>query len=110
MSVLRFLAAAAKKTPRRSLCPNYQTVVEKVEGLKAANVHVDSLSISKSIQELQASAKSHSMLWRFNERKVEQGLRRDQPEARRSYHLALGITSAVMYLAPKASKVSKSMT
>jgi hypothetical protein len=39
--------------------------VEKVEGLKA-RVQVD--SISKSIQELDARAKSYSVVWRFNER------------------------------------------
>jgi hypothetical protein len=37
-------------------------------------------------------------------RKIEHGLKRDDPAHRRSYHLALGITSAVMYFAPKASK------
>ncbi|XP_051196381.1 uncharacterized protein [Lolium perenne] len=102
MSAVRFLASALKTTPRRPLVPNYQAVLEKVEGLKAVNIQVD--SISKSIQELEANARSQRVVWRFNERKIEHGLKRDDPAHRRSYHLALGITSAVMYFAPKASK------
>ena len=47
------------------ICDTIQ-VVEKVEGLKAAHGQVDSLS--KSIQELETSANSQSVLWRFNER------------------------------------------
>jgi hypothetical protein len=41
-------------------------VLEKVERLKAANIQVD--SISKSIQELEANARSQRVVWRFNER------------------------------------------
>jgi hypothetical protein len=55
----------ALETTWPKICDAIQ-VLEKVERLKAANIQVD--SISKSIQELEANARSQRVVWRFNER------------------------------------------